>query len=279
MTNQIQQLVILFFQQIFFSDFFVSEDIHGLKNVKSCDKILCSELKSIPHLITRIGSERLKCIQKQQYKDIYRFGGRISTKTPSDVDKSIGDDVEDFYNRIKTNAINICMQYSIFDQMTLPNQISSLAPLSDSISTVRTFHVSMLTDKEESEMSLGTNLTRLGRIKFFKNRTALSKHEQNYALSLCARRTFFLGYLNRYHEHILFHNCETDMARIMDGIIYSPLYNESKEANSRTGNNLPLHPWIRARLRVSLDWTESVSEWTDLDYLRTLPGLSLESDH
>ena len=114
--------------------------------------------------------------------------------------------------------------------MTLPNQISSLAPLSDSISTVRTFHVSMLTDKEESEMHSDSDDSdsddyysddyysddydsddSFKRIKFFKNETALSKDEQNYALSLCARRTFFLAYLNPYQEIILFDNWEKDM--------------------------------------------------------------------
>ena len=66
--------------------------------------------------------------------------------------------------------------------------------MNDSISTVRTFHVAMLTDKEESEMSF----------EFFKNETSLSKDKQNYGLSLCARSTFFLSYLNRYQELILF---------------------------------------------------------------------------
>ena len=97
----------------------------------------------------------------------------------ADVDKSIGDDIDDFYNRIKTNKM-ICLQYSKLDRTTLPlraltNEISPLYPSNDSVFTVRTFHVSMLTEKEESHIkkiySEGTNDTRRGRIELFKNET------------------------------------------------------------------------------------------------------------
>ena len=205
---------------IFSANFAVSSrDIHGTNihasNVEYCDEIACSELTSNPLMITRLGGERLQCIQKQQYKDIYRYGGRISTGI-TDVDKSIGDDIENFYNRMKANEINICMQYSKLDKITLTDQITSLDPLNDS---VRTFHVSMLTDNEENKMSFKTiDQTRWGSIEFFKHYSELSNHEQNYALSLCARRTFFLANLNRYQELILFDNWERDDNRLLNPI-------------------------------------------------------------
>ena len=232
-----------------------NEYIDGANHVdiECCNKIACAELTSTPLMITRIGSERLQCIQKQQSKDIYRYGGRFGpwyqhgTMVPAwfdseaDVGKSIGDDIEDFYNRIKTNEINICMQYSKLDKVTLTDQISSLYPYNNSVSTVRTFHVSMLTDKQENEMSS----------EFFKDETSLSKDEQNYALSLCARRTFFLAILNRYQELILFDNWESDMARLQRCDTHE------RHPNPNDTHYLFLNPMPPSDSRVSLKWTLS----------------------
>ena len=61
-------------------------------------------------LITRIKSERLQCVQKEQYKKLYKEASNEGAKIKYDknttllVYKSIGDDIDDFYDRIKMNG-------------------------------------------------------------------------------------------------------------------------------------------------------------------------------
>ena len=173
-------------------------------------------------LITRIGSERLKCVQTEQYRRFYRKGDQInstirshsklrigrsswtsfeSDNTNSDTDsddeinsadvieyktevyKSVGDDIEDFYNLIKMKQIN-CINPS--NEPLLP-KISLLDPSNSSKFIIRSFHLSLLTDQEESE-----SFKR--RFYKFKNNTALSENKEYYALSLCARKTSYITY-------------------------------------------------------------------------------------
>ena len=49
----------------------------------------------------------------------------------------------------------------------------------------------MLSDKEERKMHSEIPDAFSGNQRYFMNETTLSKKEQNYALSLCARKTFY----------------------------------------------------------------------------------------
>ena len=73
-------------------------------------------------MITRMESKRLECVQKEYYEKLYNEGGQITYKTPFyspekfyyknsyyktlQVYKSIGDDIDDFYDRIQMKNIN-----------------------------------------------------------------------------------------------------------------------------------------------------------------------------
>ena len=180
------------------------------------------------HMITRIASRRLECVQKEHYECIqkeayeklYRERDKIEYNElrTDEVHQSIGNDIDDFYDRIKMNEINFVDR-----------------KLRKSPNSVKTFHLSMLSDQEEKKMyrsfqasssvyEISEDYNRVnsedysgenfqehlnkssrfyyeehsehfgGRFENFKNVTAVSKKETNYALSLCARKTFFYTY-------------------------------------------------------------------------------------
>ena len=79
-------------------------------------------------MITRIGSERLKCVEKEQYRKLYRDGGHIKTtiqtysnrfaeytsEYSTGIKKSKGDDIEAFNTRIRMTEFN-CINRSAFE--------------------------------------------------------------------------------------------------------------------------------------------------------------------
>ena len=133
-------------------------------------------------LITRIVSERLECVQKEQYEKFYKEASNEGASIKYEenktllVYKSIGDDIEDFYDRIKMNKINFTDKRLVRDNGIDFRFLNNLLQHSHS---VKTFHLSMLSDKEEKE-----------RLVNFKNETKLSKKEANYALSVGFRKSF-----------------------------------------------------------------------------------------
>ena len=159
-------------------------------------------------MITRIASERLQCVKKEQYETFYREGGEIRIKTPEHplyiipsskithkikLLKSIGDDIEDFYNYIQKNEINL-----------IPIGFSRLElELDFPDCSIGTFHLSLLTEQTESEMysrsEFITPHLAYGKFDYFKHETILRKKEQNYALSFCTRQSFFLTHKNSDH--------------------------------------------------------------------------------
>ena len=170
-------------------------------------------------MITRIGSERLECVQKEQYRKFYRNGGQIKTTVKDSgnwadveyetwVDKSVGDDIEDFYNRIKMKKIALDCVSRTFERFE--SIISLLDPSKPSVS-VRTFHLSMLTDQEESEMhSRGRKYENgYARFEHFKNKTTFLNNEQNFALSLCARKSNYITKDNLRKNGFLFNRSHT----------------------------------------------------------------------
>ena len=70
--------------------------------------------------------------------------------------------------------------------------------------SVKTFHLSMLSDQEERKIHYDDTGNR--KFDYFKKKTKLSKKEQNYALSLCWRKTIHMEPLEngmRYYREII----------------------------------------------------------------------------
>ena len=284
-------------------------------NFENFVKAYIHRIPDLPFLITCTRGERLECIQTEQYEKFYKgdrkivsflrnpYGGparQIFTAKrdiyesidPSEhqflqVYKSFGDDIDDFYYRIKMNEVNrinkIILQYSqkekyeecvirvVYDSLEHPmpklrpkfgpndhledtrsfirpkvirqrtrfnrritirpnweisviltfiknlklfqSEYSSHARFGTNDSTVKTFHLSMLSEAEEREMySRVADFYRNTEYKIFDNfktETALSKKLQNYALSLCARKTYYCE-LNEVGEPTLWDIHESD---------------------------------------------------------------------
>ena len=164
-------------------------------------------------IISCIESERLECVTKNKAENLHN-GGLVSYDsgyTFQQAHSSIGDDIEMFYQIIITERL-------------MPNFEKPLCKESynkDHESTVATFHLSMLSDDDEEELQVknvmqarnnirlhgknhfGTTLVTHRRYPCFKFKTSISKQEQNYALSVCYRRTVI-----RYKG--LFYHCLSD---------------------------------------------------------------------
>ena len=151
----------------------------------SADFSLRSHLKVLRHLrglrqdelmVTCIGSERLECIQKEECEVFYNEKGRVRYSsdemlhTVLDVQKSIGDGIEDFFQFIQMKMF----RYKSVSQDRFEN-------------LVKNFHISMLTEEKQNEMLIQQNSG--GNTLDFMNDTKLSENEQNYALSICFRKT------------------------------------------------------------------------------------------
>ena len=130
-------------------------------------------------IITRLSSERIKCIQKEEYKEFYERG--ISSRhftsttilTQEENEKNntqfVGDDIEDFFEQLEREKL----PFSYLHRST-------------TISCVRTFHLSMLSDQEERKMEANYPSS----YKNFKYETRPLKSDQNYVLTTCSRITF-----------------------------------------------------------------------------------------
>ena len=151
--------------------------------------------KSTNLMITRIWSERLECVQKEEYEKFYREKGQIQYD-PKDtfqyiVRQSIGDAIEDFFQAVKMKRIayNPKTKKSYYDF-----QSDFWRNRHDNI--VTNFHLSMLTDEKENEMLIQKNSGR--KYPDFKNDTKLSENVNNYALSICFRKTWIKNWIEYY---------------------------------------------------------------------------------
>ena len=148
-------------------------------------------------IISCIESERLECVTKDKAENFHN-GGLVtfdSGYTFRKAHNSIGDDIEMFYQFIITEKL-----VPNFDKPLCNKSYSK-----DHESTVATFNLSMLSDDDENRMlsqnkvqtnirmrvrnNLGTTLSTHQQYSGFKFKTSISKEEQNYALSVCYRRT------------------------------------------------------------------------------------------
>ena len=216
------------------------------------DEIL-PRVPDFPVIITYIGSEKQECVPKERYRKFYDEGGQIEYPNPyrpNDLEsitvyESFGDDIEELYEHFKMNNITLKERRSLTRWFSLGYRHFDLQSdfVIQSESTVKTFHLSILSDHEEKKMyrsflaspsiyEISEDYNRVnsedyfgenfqehsnkssglyyeehsehfgGRFENFKNVTAVSKKETNYALSLCARKTFFytykMGHMNAF---------------------------------------------------------------------------------
>ena len=139
-------------------------------------------LRTIKNEMTRVGlkkgmvsflqKHRYRCVTKEKYEQLYENGGEIDggrTKL------SLGDDLEDFLNRIKNNEIH--------DH-----------ELGQEDNWINTFHLSMLSPEQKRKLAISDN----DYLKTFHNhdpdipKTEMAKSESKskYAFSLCRRATY-----------------------------------------------------------------------------------------
>ena len=142
-------------------------------------------LRTIKNEMTRVGlkkgmvsflqQHRYRCVTKEKYEQLYENGGEIDggrTKL------SLGDDLEDFLNRIKNNEIH--------DH-----------ELGQEDNWINTFHLSMLSPEEKRKLAISDN----DYLKTFHNhdpdipKTEMAKSESKskYAFSLCRRATYIIS--------------------------------------------------------------------------------------
>ena len=216
MTDLLSSLVSNFLEKIFKSQ----SDKTTLHIVLSIEYGLVDRLDRIINsiwttsseiMITRLKSERLVCVQKEEFERFHREGGRIKSIDGTFiyeelVNKTIGDDIEDFYNRIQLNEI-----YLKNKELVHSNLIAALWSLWEY--RLGRFHLSLLTEQRVRRMfHQGTEFVDgeyYGNFDYFKHETILLKNDQNFALSCCSRKSFYLTNVNleNYHaiplDHIL----------------------------------------------------------------------------
>ena len=155
-------------------------------------------------IITNLCSVRTECVQSEKYKKICKEGGnvRVDSYRTVKVERSVGDDIEDFVEQMELE------KRRIGDRKKELNE------------NVITFHLSLLSDKEEKNIlaprkeAIKEEIWRLRKksanimrnpmvkeiltwnYKNFKYATRLSENEHNYALSVCYRTSFSVKKFN-----------------------------------------------------------------------------------
>ena len=159
--------------------------------------------------MTRIKSERLERIQGEQYRKLYKEASNEGAEIKYGknktllVYKSIGDDIDDFYDRIKMNKINFTDKRLLRADFQARNRRNGwLSNLLHAPHSVKTFHLSLLSDQEERNTHTEkTGSRRVLKQKLnFKNETKPSKKEDNYALSMGARKTLLCMHDTIYNK-------------------------------------------------------------------------------
>ena len=149
-------------------------------------------------IITKLCSVRTECVQPEKYKKICREGGnvRVDSYHTVKVERSVGDDIEDFVEQMELEKCRIGDRKKEINEKVI------------------SFHLSLLSDKEEKKMlasrkhAVKKEMRQLRNISAsimqyptvrerltwnyenFKYETRLSENEQNYALSVCYRKSF-----------------------------------------------------------------------------------------
>jgi len=158
-------------------------------------------------IITKLRSDRAECIPKDKLEQFYKEGGNIKVDKNDIIkaERSVGDEIEEFYEEMKFGIL--------FKLTKIKNELNY---------NFITFHLSLLSGEEEQKMdpiepSVGTaEDLRIGsdglrnipppiiwKFQNFKSKTRLSKNENNYALSVCHRKTFFRVKKNKITKEFL----------------------------------------------------------------------------
>ena len=149
-------------------------------------------------IITKLCSVRTECVQPEKYKKFCKEGGNIRVEPYEfvKVERSVGEDIEDFVEQME-----LVKRPIKYDKKEINEKVI-------------TFHLSLLTDKEEKKMLASleprkdamekemwrksANIMRNPLVRErltwqyenFKYETRLSQNEPNYALSVCYRKSF-----------------------------------------------------------------------------------------
>ena len=128
-------------------------------------------------MVTCIGSERLECVNGEICDKLNKEGGFIKYQQQSrfrsvEVETSIGDDIEIFVNLIKLKQYaqeidNTFFRY--FPHIISPEWFAN---------AVNTFHIALFDEEQRNRKRL-----------VFKHKTRTVTSENNFALSICFRRT------------------------------------------------------------------------------------------
>ena len=124
-------------------------------------------------MITHVGSETLECVTEEEYDNFYKEKGRIRYATNHifcpyivcDVRRSIG--IEDFFQLIKMKKISMNPNLDLdryFHEKDFKYRLES---------AVKNFHLSMLTEEKQNEISIQRNSGR--KCSQFKNDINLSE--------------------------------------------------------------------------------------------------------
>ena len=173
---------------------YLTKDFRVL-NFREFANVLRTLLKSIPRstfMLTCLASDRLECVPKKKYEKIYKEGCQIGFGfNTTKVFKSVGDDTDEFFERIKFENISPNTQFT-----------GSFSTSDDRVyftkwdekSQVYTFHLSMASNEDEllSANQAGTQKLSATKLPHFKYETTVSKNEQNYELSVCYRKTYII---------------------------------------------------------------------------------------
>lgn len=153
-------------------------------------------------MINFVGSERLECVNKRRCEQFYSGGGLIAYNQScllrsSEVchlrsQKSIGDDIEDFFEWIKSKKIKGNFNKTFYAVSDILDGIYSSKMHQSAVST---FHLTMLSEHEASKLAKRV----FKKYPDYKEVTRLSNDEHNYALSVCFRKTW-IGRKGKFYE-------------------------------------------------------------------------------
>ena len=145
-------------------------------------------------IITKLCSVRTECFQLEKYRKFCKEGGniRVGSYHTAKIKRSVGDDIEDFVEQMESEKRSIGSEMKDMTEKNI------------------TFHLSLLSDKEEKKMFAPRkdaikkemwrkppNIMRNPMVRErltwnyenFKYETTLSENENNYALSVCYRKS------------------------------------------------------------------------------------------
>ena len=150
---------------------------NGRNEIKNLFKMEMKKQGIKQSMITFLQRRRWNCVTNEKNKQIYKEGGKVIGRDY--MEKSIGDDLEDFLERIKNKTVQ--------KEETGPDGYG-----------VWTFHLAMLTPNEKRKLEIQDQQYK--KTFLLSNNPDVPKEEMDksdstskYALSYCRRNTFILS--------------------------------------------------------------------------------------